>query len=207
MKSTKTVLSLLLIIFLFLLASYLIQNNIGNIDDYIVDGYYGALIFVFIEIIATVFAPISAIPLLPLMSETYGWFIAGLLSIVGWTIGSVIAFMLARRYGAPLVRKLISLEKISEIEKKIPETNFFWSIVFLRMVLPVDILSYVLGLFSKVKFNIYFWATLIGITPFAFVLAYLGTLPLYYQVSFFITGILFLILGYLLYKKRSIENF
>lgn len=206
MKSTKTVLSLLLIIFLFLLVSYLVQNNIGNIEDYIIDGYLGALIFVFIEIIATVFAPISAVPLLPLMSETYGWFVAGLLSIIGWTIGSVIAFILARKYGAPLVRKLISLEKISDIENKIPEDNFFWSIVFLRMVLPADILSYVLGLFSKVKFNTYFWATLIGITPFAFILAYLGTLPLYYQVSFFITGMLVLVLGYLLYKKRSINN-
>lgn len=204
MKSTKTVLSLLLIIFLFLLVSYLIQNNIGNIDDYVIDGYFGVLIFVFIEIIATVFAPISAIPLLPLMSETYGWFIAGLLSIIGWTIGSVIAFILARKYGAPLVRKLISLEKISEIEKRIPETNLFWSIVFFRMILPVDILSYILGLFSRIKFNTYFWATLIGISPFAFILAYLGTLPLYYQISFFITGMLILVLGYLLYKKKTI---
>ncbi len=204
MKSTKSVLSLLLIIFLFLLVSYLVQNNIGNIDDYIVEGYFGALMFIFIEITATVFAPISAIPLLPLMSEKYGWFIAGLLSIVGWTIGSVIAFLIARKYGSPLVRKLISLEKISEIEKRIPETNLFWSIVFFRMIIPVDILSYILGLFSRIKFNTYFWATLIGISPFAFILAYLGTLPLYYQISFFITGMLILVLGYLLYKKKTI---
>lgn len=204
MKSTKYILNLLLVIFLFVFISYLVQNNIGNIEDYIVKGYSGILLFIFIEIIATVVAPISAVPLLPIISETYGWFVAGLISIIGWTIGSVIAFLLARKYGSPLVKKLISLEKISKIEKKIPETNLFWSIVFLRMVLPVDILSYILGLFSRIKFNTYFWATLIGITPFAFILSYLGTLPLYYQISFFITGVLILILGYLLYKKRSI---
>lgn len=201
---TKSFLSLALIIFLFVLISYLVQNNYGNIENYVVRGYSGALLFIFIEIIATVVAPISAVPLIPLISEIYGWFVAGLLSIVGWTIGSVIAFFLSRKYGAPLVKKMVNLEKILEIEKKIPETNLFWSIVFLRMVLPVDVLSYVLGLFSRINFNTYFWATLIGITPFAFVLSYLGILPVYYQIGFLTMGILILILSYLIYKKKKI---
>mgnify|MGYP001561689961 CR=1 FL=1 len=205
MKNTnKLLLNVLVIIILFFFISYIVQNNFSSIEKYVVGGVYGAILFVFIEIIAMVVAPISALPLLPIVSKTYGWFIAGLLSSIGWTIGSVIAFLLARKYGTPLVKKFVNIEKIHEIEKQIPEENFFWSIVFLRMVLPADILSYVLGLFSKVSFNTYFWATLIGVTPFSFVLAYLGTLPLYYQVIFFTTGLLILVLSYLIYKKRSI---
>jgi len=94
------------------------------------------------------------------------------------------------------------LEKISEIESKIPEKNLFWSIVFLRMVFPVDVLSYVLGLFSRVKFGTYFWASLIGIIPFAFVLSYVGTMPVYYQIYSFMILALIIILFYLIYRKK-----
>jgi len=37
----------------------------------------------------------------------------------------------------------------------------------LRMVLPVDILSYALGLFSNISFIRYMLATIIGVTPFS----------------------------------------
>ena len=155
-------------------------------------------------IIATVIAPLSSVPLLPVVSSIYGWFIAGLLSVIGWTIGSVIAFWLARRYGMPLVKKIVSLESINNIEKRIPEDNLFWSIVFLRMVVPVDFLSYLLGLFSHIKYKTYFWATLIGVTPFAFILAYLGTLPLVYQIITFTIAAIFILVGLLIYRKRII---
>jgi len=51
------------------------------------------------------------------------------------------------------------------------------------MTVPVDVLSYVLGLFSRMKSAPYFFATLIGVAPFAFVFAYAGTLPFLYQME------------------------
>lgn len=60
--ATKTFLSLFLIVFLFIFVSYLVQKNLGNIESYFGDGYYGAFIFVLLEIIATVVAPVSAVP-------------------------------------------------------------------------------------------------------------------------------------------------
>jgi len=200
-ETTKSFLNLLVIISLFVLISYVVQSNIANIKGYVNKDYF-ILFFIFIEVVATVVAPISAIPLLPLISQTYGWFIAGLASVIGWMIGAVIVFFISRRYGVPIVKKLIVLEKISEIESKIPEKNLFWSIVFLRMVFPVDVLSYVLGLFSRVKFGTYFWASLIGIIPFAFVLSYVGTMPVYYQIYSFMILALIIILFYLIYRKK-----
>ena len=116
---------------------------------------------------------------------------------------ALIAFCLARKYGIPLIEKFVSMEKITQIENKVPEKNVFWSIVFLRMVLPVDVLSYALGLFSKISKKKYVLATLIGISPFAFAFAYLGRLPIYYQIAAFSTGILIFLSGWLIANKRS----
>jgi len=79
-----------------------------------------------------------------------------------------------------------------------PHQNLFWSVVLLRMALPVDVLSYGIGLFSKMSFSTYFWATLIGVVPFSFIYAYVGSLPVWYQVAIlgvggavFVSGLVF----------------
>jgi uncharacterized membrane protein YdjX (TVP38/TMEM64 family) len=138
-------------------------------------GFFGMIFYVFITAIAVVIAPISTFPLIPIASIVWGYVVAAILSIIGWTIGAQIAFIIARRFGKPLVQKFISLEKLESFEKRIPEKNLFWSIVVLRMTVPVDILSYALGLFSKISYSKYFWATIIGVTPFAFIFSYIVT--------------------------------
>jgi|SRR3989344_2623079 len=193
---------IVVIIVFFVVASYLVQDNLLEIKERI-GGVPGMGLYVFILIVAVVLAPVSALPLIPLVSPVYGWFVAGLLSIIGWTIGASIAFLLARRYGTGLVQKVVSLNKIKKFEKKIPQKNMFWSIVFLRMTIPVDILSYALGLFSSVSFGTYFFATLVGVTPFAFIFAYLGEMPVYYQITGLIAaGIIFLV-GLVVMSKRK----
>jgi uncharacterized membrane protein YdjX (TVP38/TMEM64 family) len=47
-------------------------------------------------------------------------------------------------------------------------------IVALRMILPVDVLSYALGMLSTVSFRIYTLASAIGILWFSFAFAYMG---------------------------------
>jgi len=57
------------------------------------------------------------------------------------------------------------------------------------MGIPVDILSYAVGLFTDIHAITYFWATLVGIVPFAFIFSYAGMFPWYLQISAFIIGI------------------
>ena len=120
-----------------------------------------------------VVAPISSIPLIPIMSNVWGWQLTGIISIIGWTIGAVLVFILCRRFGVDIIKKLIPLNDMYAIENKIPKENLFWVVLFLRMVIPADILSYALGLFSKIKFWPYTIATFFGIIPAAFLLAYI----------------------------------
>ena len=197
-----------IIIIIFLITSSFVQNNLEYIKSLIDFGLISMIIFVLILIIAVVIVPFNAVPLFPIASNIFGWLLTAILSIVGWTIGALIAFGLARKYGVILIKKFISLEQIGKYEKLIPEENIFWSIVFLRIAVPVDILSYVLGVFSRIKFRTYAIATLLGIIPGAFAFSYVGTLELRFQIIAFLIAMMILSIGYLVkllrkkYKKK-----
>lgn len=141
------------------------------------------------EVVATVVAPISALPALPLAVALWGSFWAAIISYVGWLIGSVVAFLLARRFGRPLVTRLFDIDKVDRVEKLVGERNLFMSIVFLRVVLPADLLSYALGLFTGIGFVPYFWATALGLLPFAFIFSYAAALPFGFQGVLAVIGL------------------
>ncbi len=187
---------------LFVFASILAARHENEIRILVNEGgAMGVIGYVLITIVAVVVAPISTLPLMPIATVLWVWFWAGFFSIVGWTIGSQIAFYLARRFGKSFIRRITSIEKLKEIEDRIPQHHLFWSVVLLRMTIPVDVLSYALGLFSHMKSNTYFISTLIGVTPFAFILAYAGTLPIIYQIEFLVVGAFALSLWYVLRRR------
>jgi len=200
-KKFKSILEILLVIILFIVFSYCVRKNMTFFEDLIGMSYIGMILYVILNIIAIVIAPISTFPLIVVASNIYGWVIAAFLSILSWSIGAAIAFVIARKYGVPLVSKIFSLKKIKEIEKKVPKNNLFLSVVFLRMAVPVDVLSYALGLFSRMKFRTYILATIIGVSPFAFIFSYAGTLPVMYQIFALVIGLSIFILGIILNKK------
>ncbi|MEK6871274.1 MAG: VTT domain-containing protein [Nanoarchaeota archaeon] len=203
-EKIKSIIALSVVIALFIVCSLAVQQNIGNIQTLVREGgNLSIFIYIFIVIVGVVIAPISAFPLLAVASNTWGWFAAGVYSIISWTIGASIAFVIARQYGIPLVQRFIPMKKLRDIEKTIPAKNFFWWVVFLRMFLPVDVLSYALGLFSRISFRRYFFATLIGVAPFGFVFAYIGTVPPAYQIFAFISIFLFVGIVYYSYIKKS----
>jgi uncharacterized membrane protein YdjX (TVP38/TMEM64 family) len=187
---TKSLLGLGLVIALFAISSYFVRTNIGYIKGLVGDGISGLLVYFAIIIIAIVIAPISMMPLIPVISNLYGWFFGGIITYLGWVTGSMLVFIICRAYGVDLVKKLVSLDGIRKFESKIPKEDVFMDIVFLRMIVPVDILSYVLGLFSKVGFKTYLLATMAGLIPFTFVWSYLGTVSFFYQMIGFAVVVL-----------------
>ena len=202
-EKTKAFFGVLTILILFAISSYIVRNNIDYIKSLIGNGFLGILVYFLIVIIAIVIAPISMMPLIPLASGLWGWINAAIIHIIGWTLGSFVVFFICRKYGVGLVRKFVSLETINRFESKIPKGEYFLDIVLLRMIIPVDLLSYALGLFSKVKFRTYALATFIGIMPFAFVFSYLGTISLLYQIlGFVVVGFVIGLVHELRKKKK-----
>ena len=64
-------------------------------------------------------------------------------------------------------------------------------------MIPVDLLSYALGIFGVLDWRNYTLATIIGIVPFAFIFAYLGTLPVSYQLFSIPVGVLLISIVYI----------
>jgi uncharacterized membrane protein YdjX (TVP38/TMEM64 family) len=191
-KSTITsveIFGLFLVGVLFLLVAYVSMTYHNHIEHYLgAYTYTGPLLYILITITATVIAPVSATPLIPIATSIWGPFLSALFSIIGWSIGAVIAFALARRFGYPVIKRFVSMRRIQQYAERIPKKNLFWGVLVLRLTLPVDILSYALGLFSTMPVTSYTIATVLGITPFAFLFAYTATLPLWLQA-----GVLFVI--------------
>lgn len=169
----------------------------GFIDQH---PYWGTFLYTFLNIVNAVIAPGVTLPLVPVAVQAWGRDLAALLTIGGWTAGSLMAFSIARRWGAPIVRRLTSMQRLRRMKKYIPE-NLFWSIVLLRAALPMDVISYLLGLFTDIGWTKYTAATALGLVPPAFVLAYLGELPQAYEIIAFGVGLV-VVVGYVMIVRR-----
>lgn len=203
-EKTKSFIGIIIIIILFILSTLIVQKYLDFFNQYFDIGFLGMVIYVVIVVVSIVIAPISSFPLIPLAANLWGWVFGAILNIVGWTIGGYISFILARKYGVPLISKFVPIKRINKIESIIPKDNVFWTVVFLRMVVPVDILSYALGLFSKIDKKRYFFATLIGVSPFAFVFSYVGVVNIYYQIGALTLAVGIFFIGVLIayYKQK-----
>jgi uncharacterized membrane protein YdjX (TVP38/TMEM64 family) len=121
--------------------------------------------------------------------------------IIGWTLGAQIAFYLGRYAMDKVHAWFPNMYKHNYIEKLIDENHVYFSIIFLRMAMPVDILSYALGLFTpKITAKDNLITTLIGITPFAFVFAYASEMK---NLSVMLLGVsLVLLVLYIFYVRK-----
>jgi len=136
--------------------------------------YYAPAIFIAVEILSIVVAPVVTLPLIPFMVGLIGSLATAIYATIGWTVGAIIAFLIARHFGRPLISKFVSLETIEKYEQRVSENTQFISLVLIRMVLPIDVISYAYGFFSGIAFWKYALATLIGTIPLTFVIAYAG---------------------------------
>lgn len=166
------------------------------------------VIFVWLLTVATVLMPVTVMPIIPMVAPVFGPFITGVLSIIGWTLGAVIAFLIARHLGRPIIERFVSLEKIDAYAARLGDNTQFVGIVLIRLVLPVDIMSYAIGLSSTVSLARYTLATLIGVSWFSFAFAYLGNAVFTDNVAALVTVggasvIVFVLAWYILLRQQK----
>ena len=159
----------------------------------------GVVVYIILNILDAVIAPGATLPLIPIAARAWGRVPAALVTTAGWTAGSLVAFYIARRWGSPIVKKLTSMERVKRLQPYVPK-NPFWSVVLLRLVVPMDVISYVLGLFTEMTWPSYGLATALGLTPSAFILAYIGRTPRAYDIIMF--GIGGAVVGWIVYSTR-----
>lgn len=132
----------------------------------------GLFVYVGLTVLSIVVAPVNTFFLLPIAVTLWGSTAAAFLSVAGWTIGSVLAYEMTRRYGRPFVLRFVDAETIDAIGKHIPAQYLFLFVVVARMIVPVDVLSYALGIVAPMSLGSYTVATALGVTPFAVLFAF-----------------------------------
>ena len=192
---TAEIVAIIFLLVLFVVAGYYSSVYEGflirSIGQY---GILGMALYVVGALIAEIIPSIVFLPLVPVAVTLWGSFLAAILSIIAWTLGSAIIFLLVRRYGHPLVARLLGEGKLKAVVKMLPTHHIFLGVVLMRVALPVDLVSYALGLFNIMSFKAYLAATFIGIVPFAFAFSYFSDTDILFQISAFAAGIILLVL-------------
>lgn len=176
---------MLLIVVFFLGASYFSRQYQESIADFVRGaGILAQLVYVAVCAFAVVVPPVTAWPFLPAASHAWGFLGAGMLTAAGGVIGGVISFLIARYFGQAVVRKLMPQQSLERVHDLLPHRHHhvFWTIVLLQFLTPTDILSYAVGLFTRIRLGTYALAITVGNVPGALMFAYLGKLPLQWQI-------------------------
>jgi uncharacterized membrane protein YdjX (TVP38/TMEM64 family) len=171
------------IIGVFLLGSAQVGNAIGFervIELLKTNPVTGAVIYVVYGVISVVIITLPIVPLWPVALFIYSFWIAVLLSLLGNVFGATINFLLARKFGKPLVIKMMGKKLFEEIEHLInvdDRKTFFLMRLFGSNYF--DPISYLAGL-SKMSFSSFFVITFvtsgIWISGMLYVISRLGGL-------------------------------
>ncbi len=196
--------SLAWVLLLFALAIVLSRMYAAPIGTALADhATFGIAIFFGTTALAVVLPLFSNLPLVPIAVLLWGPWWTALIIMLGWVAGAALSFGLARRASPLMLRMFPEVSRYARIDRLIHPRHHVLSLVFLRMTFPVDILSYVLGLFSR-KTTPFENAvsTALGGAPFALLFAFFPALPVALQALIF--GVSALVFGgYVLWVMRT----
>ena len=112
-------------------------------------GVFAPLVFILIQTLQTVFAPIPGQVTGTVGGYIFGWW--GILwTLIGSAIGYIIVLFLARRFGRPLLEKFFKKEALKRFDflTTSKHASFALFMVFLLPGLPDDMVCYLAGLTS-----------------------------------------------------------
>jgi uncharacterized membrane protein YdjX (TVP38/TMEM64 family) len=127
------------------------------------------------------------------------------LCLAAATLGSIIVFMLVRRFGVPLVEIFFSKDKLERINflKSSPKRDFIFFIVFMIPGTPKDLLSYFAGL-TDISLTHWLLICSVGRLPSLVTSTIggdaLGTSDYSFAVMVFAVTLIISLLGLLIYK-------
>jgi len=108
---------------------------------------FDEIVFISLQILQVVFAPIPGDVTGVIGGCLYGTFLGTIYSTIGLTAGSFLAFVLARFFGLPFVEKVIKTETIKKYDNILGHQGAYVSLfLFLIPGFPKDCLCYLMGL-------------------------------------------------------------
>lgn len=137
-------------------------------------GPWGPVVTIGLNVLQVVLAPIPGQFVGVMNGYLYGLAAGTLYSMVGLVIGTGTAMMLARRFGRPLVERLLSEGQVARWDDlTAQEGPWFFFLVFLFPFVPDDVTSFLIGLSPLSISRMLVLATL-GRLPGVFVSCWVG---------------------------------
>ena len=133
----------------------------------------GAALFVVLSALAAMLAFFSSAVLVP--PAVYAWGAVGCTALLwlGWMLGGLASYGLARRFGEPVMRWLAPGKSIERYQEKIRDETSFGFILLFQLALPSEIPGLVLGL-ARFPVERYLLALAIAELPYAIMTTLLG---------------------------------
>lgn len=175
---------------------------------HIISGYgiFGAVIFLIIQIGQNVIAPIAHYPILLAGGYVFGPVLGFIYNWVGTSIGTILVILLARKFGRPLVNKMVSrkfIEKYDHVIQKLSPFGLF--LIYALPVFPDDEISYLIGVSGMPVKRIIF-AILLGKIPGA-ALSFMGDEVVKGMSPTAVVQVAVLVIGTLFYFRKQIKKF
>jgi uncharacterized membrane protein YdjX (TVP38/TMEM64 family) len=133
----------------------------------------GALLFLLLAAVSAMFFFVSSAIVVPVAVYAWGDLLSMLLLWLGWILGGVVAYGIARYLGRPVVRWLMADRLLRRVERRIRPDTSFQLILLFQLGLPSEIPGYVLGL-ARYPFGKFLLARALAELPYAIATVYLG---------------------------------
>lgn len=213
-KKTITIFIIIMICIFFVVYAFnsgkltVISNKLQSVEEFknylLSFGLLTPIIFFLIQTLQVVIAPIPGNITGLVSGGIFGIFFGFILSGSAIIFGSTIDFYLARRYGKPLVKKIVKESTLEKYEKrshgKLGKGLF---VTFLIPFVPDDILCFIAGL-SKMDYKLFFIMLLLGRMPGTLVTVLIGAGAInnnYKTIG--IALIIYLMLIFIMFKYNS----
>jgi len=144
-------------------------------------GIIGIFLFIGIMAIQGLLVPIPSEIVLLATGMIWGWFLGGIMAIIGSMAAGLLCFYISRKGGRPLAKKFVGENAINTFDELIKKYGM-GAIIIARFVpfIPFDVISYTSGLVDM-RVKTYAIGTLIGSVFRGFFYAALGSFLFYSQ--------------------------
>lgn len=184
-KNKNIILITILSLFAFMIA-YIYRKNIYEFILMLKDqerlktylnsfGAFSGVIFFLFQVMQVVIFFIPGEVIQAAGGYAFGTWLGTLISIGGITVGSMILFVVSKRYGRPLVDKLVSKNHFEKLDKILnsKKINLIVFLLYLIPGIPKDSLIFVCGV-SKINLKNFTIYSTLGRIPALIVTSYFG---------------------------------
>jgi len=137
-------------------------------DNFLLSG----IVYTVVLAVSVIVSRFSIAPAVPFVAKILSPEITFVLTILGWTIGSSGAFLMARYGKESLIGRVYPVKTVVQNQYKLHTEPSLITLLQTRLFAALDNLSYFLGLKSQISFARFTTITLIGSIPAAFIFSF-----------------------------------